>query len=422
MGINVSTTTNGNIVPAHVPRECIWDNDFTAYLSEGDDPFVAGGRLHDGPGVIWATNATYGMPSWIFTRHALISEGFSDARKFSSLPGPITKAVRQTGRLSLPVESDAPDHAQYRKILQPFFTPKAVGQMHNEVQGLCDSLIDAFSERGHCEFIGEFASVLPNAIVISMMGLPRDMLGPFLEWERTAIRGATIADRVAAGNAIQEYLNDFLAAQRRSGQPASELMAAILHGQMDDRALNQVEMEGIVYLLFLAGLDTTLASLGWIIRHLAKDRALQSRLRNNPEDIPLAIEEFGRAFGVSAPPRVVAEDTEFHGVPMKKGDNVFLPTFLAGRDPRAWPNPHVIDIDRRPRHATFGVGAHVCLGIHLTKREIAVMLGSILSKLDNIRIPDGQAVEFHTAGTIGVDVLPLAWDLKNPRSRLGEGK
>jgi cytochrome P450 len=187
-------------------------------------------------------------------------------------------------------------------------------------------------------------------------------------------------------------------------------MAAILAGRMADRAFNEAEILGIVYLLFVAGLDTVTSTLGWIMRHLASDQALQARLRADPSQIPAAIEEFGRAFGVSAPSRTVARDMTFHGVPMKAGESVLLPTFLAGRDPRAWANPHVIDIDRRPRHVTFGIGPHVCLGVHLAKREMKVMLEGFLSRLRNIRRPEGGRYEYYTTNTIGIDRLDLEWD------------
>jgi cytochrome P450 len=146
------------------------------------------------------------------------------------------------------------------------------------------------------------------------------------------------------------------------------------------------------------------------MRHLAIDQALQTRLRNRPQDIPAAVEEFTRAYGVSAPSRTVAKDMVFHGVAMKKGEDVLLPTYLAGRDPRAWRNPHVIDLDRKPRHVTFGSGAHVCLGVHLAKREMRIMIESFLSRMNNIHIPEGEPFEYHTSSTMGLDRLALAWD------------
>ena len=187
-------------------------------------------------------------------------------------------------------------------------------------------------------------------------------------------------------------------------------MQAIIHGNLPGRALSDAEILGFVYLLFVAGLDTVASTLGWIMRHLAADHALQTRLRENPADIPAAIEEFTRAFGVSAPSRTVAQDMVFHGVPMKAGEAVLLPTYLAGRDPRAWADPHRIDIDRRPRHITFGTGPHVCLGVHLAKREMKIMLEAFLGRMRNIRRRDNGRYAFHTTNTIGVDCLDIEWD------------
>jgi len=398
-------------VPDHVPPECVWDNDFAAFLAEGDDPYLAGGRLHDGPGVIWATNASFGMPSWIFTHYKTVQEGFANARKFSSLRGPLTEAVMNPDWKLLPVESDAPFHQHYRQVLRPFFTPEAVDRRTGEVQALTDSLIDAFIERGNCEFVGDFASILPNAMVVALMGLPQEMLPKFLDWEDKAIHGSSHAEQLAAGTAVHDYLRDFIAEQQRTGKPASDLMAAILAGQMKDRPMNEDEILGIVYLLFIAGLDTVFSSMGWIMKYLATDHALQDRLRNNPQDIPMAVEEFTRAFGVSAPSRIVAEDIVFEGVPMKKGEHILLPTYLAGRDPRAFENPHVIDIDRKPRHVTFGLGSHVCIGIHLAKREMKIMIETWLRRMKDIRVPDGSEVPYHTSNTIGLDSLPLEWEI-----------
>jgi cytochrome P450 len=108
--------------------------------------------------------------------------------------------------------------------------------------------------------------------------------------------------------------------------------------------------------------------------------------------------------------RIVAEDMVFHGVPMKKGENVMLPTFLAGRDPRAFLNPHVIDIDRKPRHVTFGTGAHLCLGINLARRELGIMIDTLLGRLEGVHMPANETFIYHATSTLGVDRMVLAWE------------
>ena len=139
------------------------------------------------------------------------------------------------------------------------------------------------------------------------------------------------------------------------------------------------------------------------------DQDLQTYLRDTPAAIPAAVDEFTRAYGVSAPNRTVAADMEFRGVTLKKGEDVLLPTYLAGRDPRAFANPHTIDLQRQPHHVTFGYGAHLCQGIHLAKREVRIVIESFLARMDNIHIPAGETFKYDTHSTLSVDYLPIAW-------------
>ena len=399
---------NCSKTPDHVSKQNLWDGDLAAFLMELDDPYLAGGRLHEGPDILWVTNASSGVPSWVFTRHALIRKAFSNARLFSSKRGPVTNAIMNPDWLMLPVEADAPEHMQYRRLLQPFFTPEAMAKRFVEVQSLTDSLMEAFIDRGRCEFIEEFAAILPNAIVISMLGMPSDMLPQFVAWEKVLIHGKDAERQLAAATSIHEYIRSFMAEQKRN--TTNELMRGIFAARIDGRPITEAEQLGIVYLLFVAGLDTVYSTLGWVMNYLACDHALQDRLRQHPGDINDAVEEFTRAFGVSSPSRIVAEDMVFEGVMMKKGDQVLLPTYLSGRDPRAFENPHAIDIDRHKVHNTFGTGPHVCLGINLAKREIRVVIESFLSRMNNIRRPADGRFAYHTAGTIGIDCLDLEWD------------
>jgi cytochrome P450 len=162
--------------------------------------------------------------------------------------------------------------------------------------------------------------------------------------------------------------------------------------------------------LWVGGLDTVYSTLGWIMRHLATHADLQQRLRDNPADIPAAIEEFARAFAVVVTHREVAKDCEFRGVQLCKGEEVNLPLALANRDPAVFDDPHVVDIDRKPRHLTFGFGAHACLGIHLAKRELRIVVEEFLKRFRNIRMREGEEYRFHTGRTFGVEYLRLVWE------------
>lgn len=395
-------------IPADVPAELVWDRNFDSFTAELDDPFIAVSRLHDGPGIIWATDAAYGRPGWIATRYDLISEVFIDYAHFSAeRPGMVADLLGVNLRLN-PIEIDPPAHYGYRRNLNPLFTPKAVEGFEKPVRQVCQELIAKFEHKGGCEFIEDFAVPFPSYIFLDLMGMPRAMLHKFLEWENTIMRGPDIASRVQAARSIYHYLEEFLEEQRK--HPANDLMKAIVNATFEGRPFEHLETMGMVYVLYVGGLDTVYSTLGWVMRHLAMHPELQEQLRANPGKLPAAVEEFVRAFSVVVTHRQLTSDYTFHGVKMRKGDEIHLPIALADRDPRMFKNPHVVDIDRKPRHINFGTGAHTCLGLHLAKRELRIVVDEFLKRFRNIRIRKAETYRYHTGRTFGIEYLPLVWD------------
>ena len=405
-----SSKTAAGKVPGHVPAELVWPHSLNEFTSELDDPFVAAGRLHEGPDIFWAHEASLGKPGWVLTRHDLIRDAFLDYEHFSSTRDANTGDVLGESMVRMiPVEVDPPEHGHYRRLLQHLFTPKHVDTYGTMVQATCSRLIDNIPDPGHCEFIGDFAEVFPNSIFLSLLGLPQAELPQFLQWERQLLRSGDKADyeksREAAG-LIFQYLHGFITGQKDNPEK-TEFLEALLKGTVAGRPLDDFEILGTCFLFYVAGLDTVYSTLGWIMRHLALDQPLQDHLRRHPGDIPKAVEEFARAFGVPAPHRRVAHDFEFHGVRMRENDVVLLPLYLAARDPRTYHDPHRIDINRDARNISFATGPHTCLGVHLAKREMRVVLETFLSRFSAIRMQEGERYEYHTGGVLGVDRLPL---------------
>jgi cytochrome P450 len=307
-----------------------------------------------------------------------------------------------------PIEIDPPAHYGFRRILNPFFTPKAVSSLDEPVRQACQQLIGKFEDMGGCEFIEDFAVPFPSYVFLDLMGMPHEKLPDFIEWENALMRGRDIASRVAAARSIYRYLEEFLEEQRKN--PGNDLIKAIVTGEVEGRRLDHLETMGMLYVLYVGGLDTVYSTLGWVMRHLATHPDLQERLRDNPKQNSAAVEEFTRAFSVVVTHRVVAKDFTFHGVPMREGDEINLPISLANRDPSVHANPHVVDIDRKPRHINFGTGVHFCLAIHLAKREIRIVIEEFLKRFRNIRIRQSQSYRYHTGRTFGIDYMPLVWD------------
>jgi cytochrome P450 len=210
------------------------------------------------------------------------------------------------------------------------------------------------------------------------------------------MRGATVEIRKQATLSIFRSFKDYLGHARR--HPLNDLVSHIATEGIKGRKLTGDEAIGPYMLLYIGGRDTAMSSLGWCMRHLAKKRALQSRLRADPGSIPAAVNELLRAYGVTCNGRKVIADIEFHGVAMRRGDVVALPSFLSSRDPRVYVDPHVVDIDRKAAHMTLGTGIHLCLGHVLAKTEMRVVLEQFLGRLQDIRIPEHAEVVWASRG------------------------
>lgn len=394
-------------IPATVPPELVREADFDRLTTQGDDPYIAAAQLHEGPPIIWMTEANYGRPGWVLTRHDVINEAFIDYEHFSSeRPGMIADLLGEPVRLN-PIEIDPPRHHQYRRVLNPFFTPKAVQDFDDPVRQVCKELIARFKDRGECEFVDEFAVPFPSYVFLDLMGMPRDRLDDFIAWQNDLMRAPDPMKRVVAARSIYNYLKQHMASQQ--AKPTNDLLRAMVTAEIEGRPIDYYELMGMFYVLYVGGLDTVYSTIGWIMHHLATHHELQARLRADLSLLPQAIEEFCRAFSVVVTHRSVARDFVFHGVPMKKGEEVNLPIMLANRDPAVFPDPHIVDIDRKPRHIAFGTGTHNCLGLHLAKREIRIVLEEILSTLDTILVKPGETPRYHTGRTFGFDYLPLIW-------------
>jgi cytochrome P450 len=395
--------------PEHVPPELYWDHDWEVFACQEGDPFRHVGALHSGPDIFWARDIGRNRPGWILTRNAHIREAFTDSERFSSFRqdnflAPIGLDIRMT-----PLEYDPPEHFHYRKAIEPYFTPAAVNALDGAVRQVCEELVAGFADADGCEFIGEFAEPFPSHVFLDIMGMPRERLADFLAWERSMIRPASAEDAVAGMKAVIAYLEEFIGQQRI--RPTTDLMRGVLSARYaGERPLTEKEVLGVAFILYIGGLDTVYSTLGWIFWHLAQDQALQQRLRSEPAIIPQAVEELLRAYSVASSARTVARDIEFHGVTMRAGDNVLLSLPLAGRDPQAYDDPHRVDIDRPVRHIAFGTGPHTCIGLRLAKREIRIVLESLLAKFADIRLPAGARIAFHTSNVFGIDRLPLEWN------------
>jgi cytochrome P450 len=300
----------------------------------------------------------------------------------------------------LPLSVDPPDHAKYRRLLDPQFSPRHMVDLEPEVRVLVNDVIDEFIERGECDFHGEFATPVPSTIFLALTGLPQEDLPRFLEWRDDTIRPQgktaeeTEAKRHAAGQAIEAYFVEQLAA--KEANPDDRLLSTIAHGEVDGRALTHEEKLGMTHLLLLGGLDTVTATLDCMIVYLAEHPERRQALVDDPSLMPAAVEELLRhQTPVMMVPRVVAQDTELSGVTIRAGDSALLLIGAANTDGTEFDEADDVRFDRDAnRHLAFGGGPHRCLGSHLARLELRVALEEFHKRVPDYRLAPDTSINF----------------------------
>jgi len=394
--------------PPHVPANLVRPWDFASAPGAETCPFTAISVLYKGPDVFWAPDGRYGSPCWVVTRNDLIREVLQDAETFSSkrIAG-FSMLFGESWDL-IPLEKDPPEHAKYRTLMNPLFSPTRINAIEESVRRVAVTLVEKARAKAEFDFVTDFARPFPVTVFLTLMGLPLDLTPQFLAWEEGLLHGKTMEDRITAAVAIRDYLKQTIA-ERRS-RPTDDLVSFAVTSQIDGRLLTDEEALGVCYLLFVGGLDTVAAVLGFTFKHLAEDEQDQQLLRQEPELIGNAIEEFLRAYGPVVTNRFITRDIEFHGVRMKQGECISLATALAGRDDREFSEPARIDFRRENvRHVTFSAGPHRCIGSHLARRELKIALEEWLIRAPPFTLKPGETPITHASGVFGVDRLPLVW-------------
>lgn len=312
---------------------------------------------------------------------------------FSSRYTSVPKDIGLGDVLFPPVQLDPPDHTRMRKLLLPSFSAQRAEDLREYTRGVVvDLLTDILSRGEQFDASEDFARLVPTAVVCKLLGLPGD-ISLFTGWVRRLLEQVAIdpQDAAIAGAEMFGYINDVVADRRE--HPGDDLLSLMLATEVDGERLEDVEVVFGALSLVLAGVDTTWSTLGSIIHYLALHPDQQRHLRDHPEAMELAREEFLRAFAVVAPARLVAEDTELNGSKLSKGDMVIVSFPSANRDENEFPDSEEIVLDRSPnRHLTFGVGVHRCLGTHIARMELDVALTEFLRVIPEFSLANPDEV------------------------------
>jgi cytochrome P450 len=315
----------------------------------------------------------------------------------------------------IPLQIDPPDHAKYRRILDPLFTPREMARREPRVAELVNEMIDAFADRGECDFHAEFAVPLPCTVFLQLLGLPLEDLETFLVWKDGVIRpaGATgYENRQSLTAPVAEKIYQYFdrAIDEHIAGPRDDLLSAMLAATIEGQPLSREELLDICFLFLIAGLDTVTDSLDCFFVYLARHPEHRHELVEQPDILPSAIEELLRwETPVPGVVRVAMQDVEVSGCPISKGERVSPLLGAANTDPAEFPDPELVDFRRNPnRHRAFGGGPHRCLGSHLARMELRVALREFHRRIPDYEIKPGAKLNY-TAALRSVESLPLTF-------------
>jgi cytochrome P450 len=312
---------------------------------------------------------------------------------------------------------DPPEHTRLRRLTSKVFHVKSMHAMRPAVERITAYLLDQIGARSEVDFIADFAGPLPALVIMAMLGVPQgelvrvkrmsDDMALFIGSSRTSPEKYDTAQ--AATREMAAFFRGLIDARRRA--PQRDLITELVHLRDGDDRLTEDELVATCILLLFAGHETTTNHIANGLLSLLRFPAEMSRLRADPSLAPAAVEELLRYDGPSgAQVRIVRIEQPLHGRTLKSGDRVFVQLNAANRDPRAYDDPHRLDLARNGvPHLTFGFGMHICLGFPLARLEGQIALPAVLQRWPRVELAtDPARLEWLNSMVFrGMKALPL---------------
>ena len=353
--------------------------------------------------------------AWLPVTHADVSAVARDTDHFSSEGAVLANRPPREEWVSLapigaapPITSDPPFHADARRLLLPAFSPQVVAEWEPEIRRLCNELIDNMGDLDVVDAAVQYAQNIPVYVIARMLGLPLEDSDYFRETVHMVLEeiGAEFGERQGAFEKLDAYLT--MHVQDHIKNPKDDLIGFLLNAKIYDQPLSPQHVVGTIILLMVAGIDTTWSSIGSSIWHLAQHPSDLHRMVNEPELLPTAIEELLRMYAPVTMARIVSQDTEIGGCPVKRGDSVLLPFPAANRDPEVFPDADKVIIDREEnRHVAFGLGIHRCLGSNLARLELRIAVQVFIQRFPQFELADPNSVTWSLGQVRGPRKLPV---------------
>jgi cytochrome P450 len=357
--------------------------------------------------------------SWLPTRFEDVFAIAHDHERFSSRSITVTPvpheqvAAADYGIRALPISVDQPMHTWSRRLLLPAFNLRSVEKWEPVTRELCRSLVAGFAHKGRADAAAGYAQQIPVRVIAGMLGIPADMSDTFTGWVRGVLEiGLQNPEiRVKSRAAIIAFFRECIAERRAN--PGDDLISELLAAEVDGRSVAEDDIIGTCVLLLIAGIDTTWSAIGSSLWHLATHAEDRARLAADPGLMTTAVEELLRAYAPVTMARIVNEDTEVEGCPMRAGDRVLMSFPAANRDPEKFPDADKVIIDRHKNpHIAFGVGIHRCVGSNLARMEVRVALEEWMGSIPDFWVEEPDAVTWAGGQVRGPRSLPVVFPIR----------
>ena len=376
-----------------------------------EDPYPTYRRLREEAPIYF--NDELGF--WAFSRHADVLAGFKDWEHFTNTGG-ISLEVGQLSADSTAVLSilamDPPRHDRIRALVSKGFTPRRVANLEPSIRALAVRYLDRVREAGSMDYVADFAGRIPMDVVSEMLGVPEADRDELRAWSDTilhreeGVRGVP-PEGIAASGKLLQYFVKVVAERRR--RPGEDLASALCAAEIDGEKLSDKDIIAFLYLMIIAGNETTTKLLANAVYWLERHPAVRKEVQEDPGLIPQWVEEtlrFDNSTQLMA--RSVTRDFDYQGRALKRGQKVLLLIGSANRDERVFPSPDRYDLHRdTSQHLSFGRGTHFCLGAALARLEAKVSLEEVLRRIPDYEIDEARAVRVHSTNVRGFASLPM---------------
>jgi len=333
--------------------------------------------------------------AWLVTRYDDVLAAIKDTRftknqqSLLSAKQPWVPAVLRPLAKNM-LDSDPPDHTRLRALVQKAFTPLMIESLKRRIEELTDQLIDRALRKNKFDLIAEYALPLPATIIAELVGVPAEDRQRFHRWSAKVVAlspqaGPEMLFSMPAALALLKYIQQQIRIRRHA--PDLDLLSALIQAEEMGDKLSEDELVAMIFLLLIAGHETTVNLIGNGTLALLENPQQLSKLLSNPDMLNSAVEEMLRYYSPVelATERWTREDRVLAGTLIPKGELVFLGLGSANRDQVQFPEPYIFDVDRSPnRHLAFGFGAHYCLGAPLARLEAQIAFRTLLRRVPRL--------------------------------------